>query len=326
MNIILLQEQLLPSEIDQLIQEFPHYLFLSLSEAGYKSLQQETWERIEIIYGNRLNPEELAKAPQLRWIHSPTPNLNRMCLNEIERQGNILVSNTKEENIAQIGEYAISGMLAFAKGLFKWKEANQYPSHVWDNKLRDAMWTLEDRLLLQIGLGNVGTEVTRRARQFNMRVWGVQPETTFHPFCHETFTLKEKDSVIPLADVVCVSLPRGKDYDKWFQEAQLRLMKEDSILIILGSHNIVDEEVLLALAEAGKFRGIVIDALYQTPIPFTSKLWKVPNILMTPEVAPRPKSSYKVAFRNFRYNLRQYTHSNFNDMRNLIDRTVALLV
>lgn len=96
-------------------------------------------------------------------------------------------------------------------------------------------------------------------------------------------------------------------------------MKQGSILIVIGSGG-VDADALAQIAESGKFRGILIDASYQTPLPATSPLWNIRNIIITPEVASRPKSTERQAFRTFLYNLRQYLHGNFQDMRNLREK------
>lgn len=325
MNIILLQSQLLLQEIDLLLKEFPQYLFLSLSEAAYRNLSAEHWARLEILYGARLTKEELAKAHQLRWIQCPTPHLSRLCMEEIEKQGNILVTNTTEENISQIGEYVMGAILAFAKNLYEWRDLYRSPAQVWNSKWRDSMMTLQNKVLLQVGLNRIGSEVARRAWQMNMQVWGMQEHRSFHPHCHKTFMLKEVQSILPHADVICVSLAKGKEFHHWLQLEELELMKQGAILIILGSSDIVNEEALVKVAGQGKFRGILLDAFYQNPISLNSPLWKVPNMIITPEVAPRPKSKERHAFRLFLYNLRQYLHGNFKDMRNLIEKTTAFI-
>jgi phosphoglycerate dehydrogenase-like enzyme len=320
MNIVLLQGQLTLQEIDQLFKEFPQYLFLSLNEAAFRNFSPEHWSRLEILFGSRLRKEELAEAHQLRWIHCPTPQLNRLCLEEIEKQGNILITYTPDENIPQIGEFAIAGILAFAKNLFQWYEADKFPSLLWDSKWRDSMWTLKDKCLLQIGLGKVGTEIARRAQGLDMKVWGMQQHVSFHPYCHKIFSVKELHSILPVVDVVSLSLSRSKEFHHWLKKEELELMKEDSILILMGPSSWLDEQALAEVAESGKFRGIVIDSSYQLPISLQSVLWKVPNLLITPEVAPRPKSTERQAFRAFLYNLRQYVHGNFKDMKNMIDK------
>jgi len=318
-NIVLLQFRLTDEEIRQLTGEFPQYLFLAPSEVNYKSLGSEEWNRVEVIYGNKLTVEELEKAHQLRWIQSPVPSIAPLCVNEIEKKGNILVTSIKEENTTQIGEYVIGGILAFAKNLYHWKKADKNPLTLWDSKWRDSMWTLKNKTFLQIGLGHVGTEIARLAKQFQMRVWGIQEHRSFHPYCHKVFHMSELHSILPMSDVTCIAFPRGQEKPNWFKGEEIRLMKQDSILAIMGHKGIIDEDALAEVAlTKDKFRGILLDAFYQLPISPGSRLWTIPNIVITPEVAPRPKSSEKESYRLFRYNFRQYLHGNFSDMRHLI--------
>jgi len=318
MNIVLLQAKLSEEEIDQLLREFPQYLFLAFRETSYKNLGKEDWARVEVLYGNRLTAEELEMALQLRWIHSPVPNLNPLCLHEIDERGKIIITSMKEENATQIAEFVIGGVLAYAKNLFHWEDADRNPTSLWDSKWRESMWSLEGRTFLQIGLGVVGTEIARRAKDLGMHVWGVHEQKTFHPFCQKIFSMQELHSVLPAADVVSVALPRGKQKLNFIKRSELELMRDEAILSIVGMKNIVDEDALATLSKKGKFRGVLLDAYYQMPIAQSSKLWEAPNIIITPEVAPRPKTEKGESMRVFRYNLRQYLHSNFTDMRNVL--------
>lgn len=323
MNTILLQVKLNPKEVHLLFNEFPNFLYLSFPGASYKDLTPEQWASIEIIYGDRLTLEELHKASQLKWIHTPSPHLNRLCLKEIVEQGNILITTTKEENLSQIGEYIMGAILAFAKNLFQWLKADQDPRFIWDSKWRDTMWQLEGKQFLQIGLGQVGTEIARRAKGMGMNVTGVEIKKTFHPYCQKTFDLRDLHQLLPQADVVSLALPLSSDYQNLMSAKELELMKEDSILTLVGRGNTVNDAALAAVSH--KFRGVVIDAFYQIPIPLQSPLWKIDNILITPEVSPRPKSEEKKSFQLFRYNLRQYLYSNFSEMRNVIAETINLV-
>lgn len=325
MNIILLQGQLSVPEIDQLLKEFPQFLFLSLTETTYKNLPPSHWARLEILFGSRLTEEELALAPQLRWIHSPIPLLNRLCMDAIEERGNVLVTNTIDENVVQIGEFVLGAVLAFGKNLFLWRDLKENPYQVWNSRGRDTMWTLSNKTFVQIGLGKVGTEITRRAREMNMKVLGVENESSFHRYCHKSFALSELHTILPQADVICVALSKSKPHRSLLEKGDLEKIKDDSILIILGSGEIINEDDLIHYAKSGKFRGIVIDAYYQIPIPPSSPLWQLPNIIVTPEVAPRPKAIMQLSFKTFLYNLRQYVHANFKDMRNVIEKTAKVL-
>ncbi len=319
MNIVLLQNTFSDQDIKDLISEFPQFLFLAPTEFHMNKLSSEDWERVEIIFGNHLSVENFEKAVQLKWIHSPVPNLSPLCLSHLKKRQSILVTASKEENSYQIGEYVMCGILSFAKNVFHWLKADQNPSLLWTSKWRDSMWTLKNKLFIQLGLGIEGTEIARRAQQMGMNVWGVQEKKTFHPYCRKIFNLSNLDEILPDADIVCLALPRLKKKEILLGKQQFKKMKKDSIIIVVGSKPLIDEDALANEQNSEKFRGILIDASYETPLPSSSKLWNLPNTLITPEVSPRPKTSYQESFRLFRYNLRQYVHGNFSDMRNPVD-------
>lgn len=318
MNIVLLQHTLSDQDIRELIDEFPQFLFLAPKEIHMKKLSKEDWARVEIIFGNHLSIENFENASQLKWIHSPVPNLAPLCLDHLKNKQSVIITASREENAYQIGEYVMCGILSFAKNVFHWLQANENPSLLWASKWRDSMWTLKNKRFIQIGLGISGTEITHRVQQADMRIWGVQRKKTFHPYCHKVFDLSELDEILPDGDIVCLALPRLKQKNVLLGKQQFKKMKKDSIVIIVGSKSLIDEDALANEQASEKFRGVLVDASYETPIPASSKLWNLPNTLITPGVAPRPKTSYQESFRLFRYNLRQYVHENFTDMRNSV--------
>lgn len=324
MNIALLRVNLTLSEVNQLIKEFPQYIFLVYPEKGDKALTPEIWAKVEILFGGRLTLQELAWAPSLKWIHAPTSQLHRLCISDIEKRRNILLTTTLEEHSLQISEFVLGAILAYAKNMFQWKELNSTPQLLWDSKWRQTLWSLSGRTLIQVGMDKTGSEIAKKASQNGMKVYSVDKKRGFHPWCHKNLGIHDLHNYLPEADVVCVNLPRTQEFRHWFGESELKLLKEDSILIILGSSGLFskDEPVHPALFE--KLRGCVIDAPYETPLSPTSKLWSIPNLLITPDISSRPRSKVKVAYRLFRTNLRQYIHGNFKEMRHLIDTAVVL--
>jgi phosphoglycerate dehydrogenase-like enzyme len=324
MNIILIQAKLSDKEIGDLFKEFPHHLYLSFPGTTYKELTPQEWGLVEIIFGNRLTKEELKMATQLRWIHTPTPHLNQICYDEILDKETILVTTTEDENIRQIGEYVMSGVFAFSKNLFEWFKIEQSSPFIWDSKLRDSMKEVNGQLFFQIGLNRVGSEIARQAKLNGMRVIGADEKEGFHPYCQRTLLFDGIEEILPLADVVCLTLPLSRNFEGWFTKEYFELMKEDAVLILIGASSIINEEDLLEVALQGKLRGVMIDAFYQIPIPPNSPLWKIPHVIITPEVSPRPKSEEKSSFQLFRFNLRQYLSGNFKEMKNVTDECCHL--
>lgn len=309
MNTVFLQASLAPKEIAQLEEEFPQYQFILPQQAV-------DWTRVEILYGNQLTPQQLAQAHALHWVHTPSLHLNQLCLDELIEHTNILVTTANEEDTLQTAEFVMAGVLGFAKQLFHWQDAKKESDNLFADPLRKKIWSLQQRTFLQIGLGSTGTEIARMAQGLNLQVWGVQPHPSFHPYCDKTIATDEILSVLPLVDIVCLSLPERKTSKHFLTFNELKLMKEDSLLIVIGSH-IIEKEDLIKIAETGKLRGILLDATSGDS--HLEVLKRIPNLIMTPEAFCCPETPNKQIFRCFHFNLRQYCSGNYVDMRNRID-------
>ncbi|MBB65196.1 MAG: D-2-hydroxyacid dehydrogenase [Waddliaceae bacterium] len=317
MSTVYCQTPIPGDSLRSLRQEFPHFQFFHPQE-GESPDSSIDWSKVEILYGNRLSSEQFASAPLLHWIHSPTPTLDELCLEDIHDNGTVIVSNTKGENIIQVGEYVMGALLSFAKNLFEWKELASSSKSLWNSSLIENMWSIQNRILLQVGLGTIGHEVSRRAKQFGMRVWGVDETSSFHPYCEKNFQPQELHAIIPYADVLCISMPRGPHYTPQFGIEELSLLKDDSILIIVGASRIIRESDLVKVVLNKKLRGIIIDSFNESPLPKSSPLWSLPRTLITPEIATYPELEKQLALKIFRHNLRHFAHTTYTQMNNLV--------
>lgn len=304
MSNIFLEQPLNEHNLASLREEFPQYEFLSLPEEDPSAIP---WDSIEIIYG-QLSEEELSQAKELRWVHTTTPFFDTIHMKTIKQHSNHVIVSDTRGNIYQIGEFVIANILAFAKNLFLWKDNN--PEAI------SSMWTLKNRTLLQVGMGILGKEITRRAHQLNLKVWGISSTRLVHPHCHKTFVFDNLNSLLPSADIVSICLPSQKQSKAIFQHAELSLTKKDSIIVILGSRQTVDENDLYEVASQGHFRGVIIDTFEHNAISPTSPLRELPNVLITTEVAKLPIIDEHLSFKTFRYNLRQFANGNYEHMKN----------
>lgn len=325
MNIILLKEKLTSHELFRILTEFPQYKLAVAPNDDLSNLTSDQLAQVEIIYGDRLTENELPLVPQLRWIHAPHPYVEKICMDRIRQQGHVLVSTTKEEDLEQIGELAMSGILAFSKNLFHWHGADHQALAKNESLWKESMWTARNRTLLQVGLGMVGSEIARQGKRMGLNVWGVQDPPSFHPNCHKTLPMKELHAVLSQADIVCLSWPRDQQSGIWFKKHEMDLMKKGAILLIFGTGSVVDMEALAHPEVTSKLRGMMIDAHFPRPISSDSPLRKLNHVLLTPEVGANPKSKEGQAFRTFLFNMRQFLHGNYSDMKNLVGYTMPAL-
>lgn len=322
MTAILIREQLTPKELEELKDEFQHFSLWVEAERGSPS--RTDWAHIEILYGSHLSLEEFDHAPLLRWIHLPSQSVQGLCMDEIERGGHLLVSNTKEANTSQMAEFALAGILAFTKNLFSWNSEERESKSLWGSSVRQRIGSLRHKTLLQIGLTGAGGEIARLCREFGMRTWGISRHASFHPHCDKTFKPSDLHSLLPASDVVSISIPSGEESPVGLlQRQQLELIKRGSILVVLGAGGFVDEQAVADLTREERFRGVVLDTFRQSPLSDHSPLWDKPNILITPEVSTLPKGPEDLSYRTFKSNLRCFMHDDFDGMTNLIYRMAS---
>jgi D-2-hydroxyacid dehydrogenase (NADP+) len=310
MGLILCQDELRESEIKSLISEFPSFKVVSL-DPGMDLSASRYLEKMEIYYGSTLSKNELEKAYQLHWIHSPSSFLHDLCIDDIFEKESIVLTNTKGKDISQIGEFIITGTTAFAKNLFTWKREPM-------DSLSQSMWELNKKIFIQIGVGHVGSEICKRAQFLGMKVWGVRKKRSFHPYCDKIFNPSQLNSILPAADIISLALPRGAKYKNFISANELRLMKDDAILAVVGTPGVIDENALIQLAREGKFKGVLVDATAEGSPLRQLKKNELPQLLLTPSVAECPRSTKDLSYQIFRENLRKYIYGNFTEMKNRI--------
>lgn len=310
MPVIYLEKPLTKEELEPLKEEFFQYQYFSKENLP-------TLASIEILYGDHITEKELMQAHHLKWIHSTKDTSVGLPIYHIKQKG-ILVSLTKGQNIHQMAEFVIGAILAFAKQFFHWPQAPHDPDEFWDWPLKDTMWALKDRTILQVGLGPVGTEIVKMANILGLKTWGIKEILSFHPYCHKTFQLSQLSSLLSHADIISIALPYKKLEKPLFTKDEFSLMKRDSILIVIGAANCIEENDLYEIAKTGKFRGILLDTYQNSPLQKDSPLWEIPGIILTPHVATQPEAIEHTSYHLFRKNLRHFTAGHFNEMHNLI--------
>jgi phosphoglycerate dehydrogenase-like enzyme len=179
------------------------------------------------------------------------------------------------------------------------------------------MWDTSGRLFLQVGLGRLGTEIARHAKSVGFTVWGLQDPPSFHPHCQKVLSSTSLKSVLPEVDVLSLALPRDKPFPSVLGEKELTLMKNDSILTVIGLGSVLNLQDLENLAKTGKWRGVLLDAHFTSSFSENSPLRSLPQVIVTPEVGSYPQEKGTRTLGVFMFNLRQYMHGNISDMKNL---------
>jgi phosphoglycerate dehydrogenase-like enzyme len=320
MSRILARAPLSKTQIETIHQEFPHF---DIIQEGKTPLSRNDWLDVEVIFSNVLSAEELTLAPKLRWIHSPNENLKGLCLEEIHKFPQIILTYTAEEHGFQVAEFVNASILAFSKNLFFWSDRTKLKDQCEEGRCL-AHWQLKGRILVQVGLGSIGSEVVKMAEGLNMRMIGVQHHRSFHPDCRKIIDPEHLHSVLPVADVVVLAMPLGTLYQNLFSSPEFKLMKDDAIFIAIDSSDLFDQDALKNELKEGRFRGVVLDDKHLDQASFAHLNQEASNLIITPGIAATPHAFTTEVFQHFRRNLRQFVHGTYSEMRAPINWTSYL--
>lgn len=184
--------------------------------------------------------ELLARArdmPKLRLIQSLRAGADSVDFSSMP-QGVVFCANIGAYSLP-MGEFTIGMILCLAKYFGNRNE-----------KLRNGMADNRNSILLRgktigiIGAGGIGKEVSRLARCFGIRTFGVNTTGRPSKYVDRMFSPSQIDLVLKSADVVVLALPLSLDTFHIINRKRLNMMKKDCILVNVGRGYLIDEKAL----------------------------------------------------------------------------------
>ena len=115
----------------------------------------------------------------------------------------------------------------------------------------------------------------------------------------------EIDRWLPEADFVISTVPHTPETEGMFNAERFALMKPTSYFINVGRGKVCKIDDLADAIESGEIAGCGLDVYEIEPLPPEHKLWRLPNVLMTPHVAVKdagdiPERRFQIILENAR--------------------------
>ena len=150
--------------------------------------------------------------------------------------------------------------------------------HNWEK--HRGLLELFGKTVCIVGCGSVGTECAKRFSAFGCDVIGVDLYQREDVQYREMFPLSRLDEVLPIADVIVLTLPLTDDTRHMMNCERLSLLKDTAVIVNIARGAVVDTGALIeALPHLG---GAVLDVFEEEPLETDSSLWDMENIIVTP--------------------------------------------
>ncbi|MFY9463072.1 MAG: D-2-hydroxyacid dehydrogenase [Candidatus Sungiibacteriota bacterium] len=200
-------------------------------------------------------PPLVARAKNLKWIHSFSAGVDRLLSPEIVASP-IILSNSSGIHAVPIAEHIIGFMLLFMRGFYD--SFRNQTLRVW--KKKNDISELRGKIVLIAGFGDIGREAARLAHAFGCQVLAVSRTGKNKPeYVAELKTADKMSQMLPQADFVVIAAPYTKETHHWFAMAEFRRMKKSAVLINIARGAIVNEKDLIAALRKKLIAGAGLD-------------------------------------------------------------------
>jgi len=253
----------------------------------------------------RIDTAQFAAATRLRWIHSAAAGVAGLLLPEV-RRSDVILTNSRGIHGFTMAEHVIGVAIALLRGLPA--AIRRQATHQWTYIEISSIKTLRGRHMVIVGLGAIGSEVARAASALGMRVSAVRrhPDAP-RPDCVESvYGAGELHDVLPQADIVVLAAPLTPETRALIGSRELRLMKSTTILVNVARGKLVNEKALVEELVNGTIAGAALDVFEHEPLDPASRLWDLPNVLITPHTSGYREDYWEAVVDIFIENARRF--------------------
>ncbi|KKM10153.1 hypothetical protein SY88_15645 [Clostridiales bacterium PH28_bin88] len=288
--------------------EFPAVTFLS--GAGPESDPLPDVE-VMVTYGKDIN-EYLSRLPKLRWIQVLRAGIDGIALTELKDRS-IRLTTVQGIHGIPMSEHVFGMILQFSRRFLDFR-ANQVQK-TWDRSIK--VEEIYEKTLGVVGVGSIGREIAKRGKAFGMRTIGINSRGTPVEGVEKVLPLGGLPELLADSDYVVVTLPLTPETRRLFGEPEFRMMKPTAYFINVARGEVVDEGALARALQEKWISGAGLDVFECEPLPSSSSLWELNNVMITPHLAALSPRYVERAIGVFRQNLLAYLGG--KDLANEVD-------
>jgi phosphoglycerate dehydrogenase-like enzyme len=288
-----------------------------LREGADAAIDSSWLAGVEGVFTEETLPDEFVEQmPRLKWLHVTRGGVNAYLTPAVKARP-IQVTGSKGIHGTVFSEFALACMLTFAKKLPECIEAQR--ERRWQ---RVQPVELEGQTIGIVGLGVAGSDLARKANALDMRVIAIKRTPTPKPdFVDELGTPELLPRLLSESDYVVLLLASVPSTFNIIAEPELRSMKKSAYLINLSGGRAIDESLLARALRERWIAGAALDAFAKQPLPESSELWSLDNVIITPRIAGITSQKWPAVLPIFRDNLRRFLAG--EPLRNLVSKELG---
>jgi phosphoglycerate dehydrogenase-like enzyme len=265
------------------------------------------------------SPAEMPKlCPRLRWVQGTSAGIGGF----LERTGlvhtDLVFTTAAGVHGTPLAEFALLGLLHFAKEmptLARWQRQQHWERH--------TSGVLAGTTAVVVGLGGIGREVCRLLGAAGLTVYGCgQPAKSYHvpgvSIYTDTTRLRE---ALPAASALILACPLTDQTKGLIGPDELAALPPGAVVVNVCRGPVIDEPALVSALKSGHLAGACLDVFAVEPLPLSSPLWAMDNVIVSPHSAATAAAENRLLTELFIDNLRCWLAD--EPLRNVYDRVAG---
>jgi phosphoglycerate dehydrogenase-like enzyme len=215
------------------------------------------------------------------------------------RAARVPICSNGGANSVAVAEHAIMLMLAVYRKLVLYHQNVAAGRWMQGVPRTEDVFELEGKTVGLVGLGNIGQQVAKRLRGFDVKV--IYYDAFRRPPEEEAqFNVQyvPLETLLETADVVSLHVPLNHDTQGMIDARALARMKPKAILINTCRGEVVQEEALIDALRQGRILAAGLDTQAKEPADPENPLLTLPNVTLTPHSAGPTVDSFRKRFHN----------------------------
>jgi D-3-phosphoglycerate dehydrogenase len=260
--------------------------------------------------------DEVVATGRLRWIQSSAAGLDH-CLVPSVIASPIPVTSASGLFANQVAEQTLALLLGLLRDLpasLLQQQARSFDRHPTQD--------LFGRTVGIVGLGGNGRRLAEVLAPLVSRILATDVFPIDKPDCVDhLWPADQLKNLLSESDVVVLCVPLNAQTEGLIDAAALATLKPGAILINVARGPVVVESDLVAALASGRLAGAGLDVTEVEPLPATSPLWPLSNVIITPHIGAQSARRVDDTTDFFCQNLRRWLDG--KPLYNLVDKRLG---
>jgi len=255
-------------------------------------------------------------APNLKWIHVVSAGVEHL-LPLDWMSDDLVLTNSSGVHAKKAGEYGLMSILMLQNHMTKiiTNQKNKEFVSLFSNPIAG-------KTVVVVGTGSLGGSMAKHVSALGAYFIGVNKRGKEAEGCSKVITIDKIDTVLPKADFLYLALPETPETKDLINKKRLDMLKPTCGIINIGRQSVMDYDVLSEKLKKNEIAGAILDVFSHEPIDKNSRLWDIPNLVITPHVSSDDDGNYvELTLGIFISNLKLFIEK--KELLNQVDRKLG---